>query len=115
MMEFLANNWYMILIGAIIIVAVVILVIKWFQKPNAEKIENLKEWLKLAVARAEKEYGSGTGVIKLRAVYDWAIEKFPWVAIFVTFETFSEWVDMSLDWLNNAMSENEKVNDFIKK
>ena len=38
---------------------------------------NVKEWLLWAVTQAEQYLGSGTGALKLRYVYDLAVEAFP--------------------------------------
>ena len=68
--------------------------------------EKIIEWLKWAVAEAEKLLGSGTGQLKLRQVYDWFCTKFPVAAIFLPFKIFSTWVDIALetfdDWLSNT-------------
>jgi len=78
-------------------------------------MKNLKEWLKLAVIEAEASFsGSGTGTIKLRSVYDAAIERFPWVGIAVSFEDFSGYVDEALDWMKNILDNDEKVASFIE-
>lgn len=64
------------------------------------------EWLKFAVAEAEKLLGSGTGQLKLRQVYDWFCEKFPVIAAILPFRVFSAWVDIALEtfdkWLDNS-------------
>ena len=102
----------------IIILAAIILIgaITWFVKlPLATKIKNLKEWLKYAVVEAEKALGSGTGQLKLRKVYDMAVGQFSWLSKFITFEQFSKWVDEALDWMNEQLSENEEVKEYIEE
>lgn len=42
-----------------------------------------------------------------------AVEKFPWVGEFVTFETFSTWVDEALEWMNNQLESNENVKAYV--
>ena len=42
-----------------------------------------------------------------------AVEKFPWVGEFVTFETFSTWVDEALEWMNNQLESNDKVKAYV--
>ena len=99
---------------AIIAIVVVAGFIAWFIKlPVGKKIENIKQWLRYAVTEAEAYFGSGTGEIKLRYVYDKAIEKFPWIEGIISFETFSKWVDEALEWMNKQLQENEKVKQYI--
>ena len=58
--------------------------------------ENVKEWLLWAVTQAENYLGSGTGALKLRYVYDLAVEKFPAIKYILPFNVFSAWVDEAL-------------------
>ena len=101
---------------AIIALIVIVGFVIWFIKlPGGKKIENIKQWLKYAVTEAEAYFGSGVGEIKLRYVYDMAIQKFPWVEGVISFETFSNWVDEALEWMNKQLQENQKVKDYITR
>ena len=99
-MDWLINNWYLIVAAGAVIGAAVFAVRKFLGLPTEQQIRNFQEWLKWAVAEAEKQLGSGTGQLKLRLVYDMAVEKFPWITKLVTFEEFAMWVDEALIWLN---------------
>lgn len=110
---FIMNNWLTIILSIAALAVFIVKVVQFVRSPSDKQIENLKEWLKLAVTEAEAALGSGTGQLKLRDVYDMAVEKFPWVGEFVTFETFSTWVDEALEWMNNQLESNEKVKAYI--
>ena len=110
---FIMNNWLTIILSIAALAVFVVKVVQFVRSPSDKQIENLKEWLKLAVTEAEAALGSGTGQLKLREVYDMAIEKFPWVGEFITFETFSTWVDEALEWMNNQLESNEKVKAYV--
>ena len=71
------------------------------------------EWLKGAVAEAERYLGSGTGQLKLRMVYDAFIDKFPGFSTIVPFKLFSYWVDLALKWFDNQLENNPQVKSFI--
>lgn len=75
---------------------------------------NLKEWLKWAVAKAENELGSGTGELKLRRVYDWAVEKFPIIKYVLPFCIFSAWVDVALKTLKEQIERNEDIKRYVE-
>lgn len=113
-MEWLINNWYLIVAAGAVIVAAVFAVRKFLGLPTDQQIENLKEWLKWAVTEAEKELGSGTGQLKLRRVYDLALAKFPWIARIVPFEEFSMWVDEALIWLGKQLESNKAITNMVK-
>lgn len=110
---FIMNNWLTIILSIAALAVFVVKVVQFVRSPSDKQIENLKEWLKLAVTEAEAALGSGTGQLKLREVYDMAVEKFPWVGEFVTFETFSTWVDEALEWMNNQLESNENVKAYV--
>lgn len=112
-LELITNYWYVI-VGLIAIVALVIARVKGFIKlPTDKQIERVKEWLKYAVTEAEKELGSGTGQAKLRLVFDMFIQRFPIFSKFITFQTFSDWVDIALEWLNKQLATNEKLVEYV--
>ena len=110
---FFMNNWLIIILSIAALAVFVVKVVQFVRSPSDKQIENLKEWLKLAVTEAEAALGSGTGQLKLRDVYDMAVEKFPWVGEFITFETFSTWVDEALEWMNNQLESNENVKAYV--
>ena len=67
----------------------------------------IAEWLKFAVAYAEKLLGGKTGQIKLRAVYDMFCGKFPLIAAVLPFRVFSAWVDTALETLGDMLGGQE--------
>lgn len=71
------------------------------------------EWLKYAVAEAEKQLGNGTGQLKLRLVYDWFCEKLPCVAAVVPFKVLSAWVDTALETMKKWLEVGNKIGDYI--
>lgn len=87
-------------------IAVAALLIFLFVMYRLGKIQkaNIIEWLLFAVTQAEKELGGGTGELKLRIVYDWFIAKYPVISKFVSFATFSFWVDVALEKMKEILS-----------
>lgn len=111
-------EWFLILVHFVAIIAILLVVvafcIKFFNMPTQEQISNIKEWLKWAVTQAEKELQGGTGQLKLRMVYDMFVTKFPSIARIIKFETFSAWVDESLEWLKAQLSSNENIKNLVE-
>ena len=112
-MEFIANNWYIILAAVAALVVLICLIVKFFKFPRAEQIAKVKEWLLFAVTEAEKELGSGTGQIKLRYVYDMFVTKFSYLAKFIPFETFSKLVDEVLVKFKELFNTNKAVKLYV--
>lgn len=112
--EFIHEYWYLIVAIIAIISMASITIYNWFKLPDNEQMEQVKQWLLYAVAKAEKELGSGTGQIKLRYVYNMFIAKFPAIALFLTFEEFSNLVDEALQELQELINKNSSIEALIK-
>lgn len=71
------------------------------------------EWLKYAVTEAEKLLGSGTGQLKLHAVYDGFCEQFPVISAVVPFPVFSSWVDVALKTMDKWLETNSDILGYV--
>lgn len=111
-MEFILEYWYIILAAVVTTAVAVVLAVRFFKQPSGEQVAKVKEWLLVAVLEAEKQFGSGTGKLKLRSVYDLFVARFPWLAKIVHFETFSGWVDEALDTVEEWLKE-DKIAEYV--
>lgn len=93
-----------IIIGGILAVAVV---------AGGIYVNGFKNWLVWAVSEAEAIFGSKTGKLKLRYVYDMAVERFPVMAKFIPFALFSKLVDGALDVMRDMIENNKTIADAI--
>ncbi len=100
-----------------IIIAILIGVLGYgfFRLGKDKQIKIISEWLILAVIKAEKELGSGTGQVKLRYVYDLFLDKFKFMSMFITFVQFSGLVDLALVTMKEMISNNNQVKEYIEK
>lgn len=80
---------------------------------NGQK-KKAKDWLVWAVSQAEAQLGGGTGKLKLRYVYDLFIGKFPMFSTLISFETFANWVDISLVTMKEYIETNDAIADVIQ-
>lgn len=113
-LKILADNWAILVAMICGVAFVTTMVVKFINMPSAKQIENLMEWLKIAVVEAEKALGTGTGSLKLRSVYESAVIAFPWVAKYMTFEKFSELVDVALEWMKEQIEKNQYIKEYIE-
>ena len=110
--EMALDNVIIIAIAAILIGVFAV----WFFRLGKEKqMQIIKEWLLLAVIKAEKELGDGTGQVKLRFVYDMFIDKFRFVAMFINFSQFSDLVDLALITMKDMIANNNQIKEYINK
>ena len=105
-----------IICGIVILIGIIGLCLCWFLKLSKERQkEIIIEWLLLAVIKAEKELGDGTGQLKLRFVYDLFIDKFRFVSMLISFSQFSELVDQALDTMRDMLDSNKQIKDYVAK
>lgn len=114
-MNYIIENWYIIVGILALIISLGLVVYKFLGLPTKEQIKKIKEVLLYWVIEAESEFGSKTGLVKLRYVYDLFVARFPMVAKLVSFETFSSWVDEALDKMKELLHINEAINDLVTK
>ncbi|WP_300414105.1 hypothetical protein [uncultured Oscillibacter sp.] len=112
-MEFIINNWYIIVAGIAVLAVAGVAVYRYFGLPSDTQLAKVREWLLWAVTEAEKELGGGTGKLKLRQVYDLFVTRFPWLAKIVSFELFSDMVDDALDEMREMLANNQAVKALV--
>lgn len=112
-MEWLVNNWYLLIAAMALIGCFGLAIKKFVLMPSDKQLEKVKEWLLYAVTAAEKELGSGTGQIKLRYVYDMFIAKFKWTSKLISFSTFSALVDEALDKMKGLLEDNNDLKCYV--
>lgn len=112
-MEWIIENWALLFGGIAVLAAAGLYIYKFSGLPTPEQVSKVKEWLLFAVMMAEAELGSGTGQLKLRMVYDMFVARFPLVAKVVSFETFSQWVDIALDKMREILATNKAISELV--
>lgn len=76
-------------------------------------MQSFKNWLIYAVSEAEKYFGSKTGELKLRYVYNLAIQEFPFLAKVIPFSLFHKFVKWALKKMDEMIKNNQVIGDFI--
>ena len=114
-MEWLVDNWSLLVVLVCAIGGVVFGCKKFVQSGKTNQLKKVKEWLLFACVEAERDFGSGKGQLKLRYVYDMFVEKFGVIKYIVTFEEFSNMVDevleSAIEFFENRQIENKPVAD----
>ena len=113
-MKWLVDNWSLLVVAACAVACVIIYAKKFADKPTEEQLETIREWLLYAVIKAEKEFGSGTGSLKLSAVYNEFCKVFPELAAIVPFKTFSFLVDEVLIRMRNILEVNKDIAEYVE-
>lgn len=106
--DFIGSYGVIIIIGLIAIIGLILQIRKIMNG-------NLVEWLINKVADAEAYFGSDTGKLKLRAVYDVFVKDRPLLSFFISFEKFSKLVDIALDKFETMLNEDEGIAEWFEK
>ncbi len=112
-MKFVIENWFLIIIAVSVVSVAGIAIYRFLGLPTKTQLEKIKEWLLYAVTKAESELGSGTGTLKLRAVYDMFLATFPDVAKWISFEKFSNLVDCALKQMRENIEKNQNIKNLV--
>ena len=113
-MNWITNNWFLV-IGVLALISTGgYFVLKFLKFPTKEQIESIKQWLIYACIEAEKAFGSNTGQVKLRYVYDKFISKFAGISVLISFEYFSYLVDEALETVRKLLENNEQINGYVE-
>lgn len=112
-MEWITTNWPIILALVAVLVVVIYAIYKFTKQPKEEQLNKIREWLLYAVTAAQKEFGNGTGQIKLRYVYDKFLTKFPTFATIISFELFSNLVDEALVKFKEILETNNMIQRYV--
>lgn len=96
-----------------VLIVLVFSIVSWIKLPSNQKIEDVKQWLRYAITVAEKTLHEGTGQLKLRMVYDMFLDRYPELKNLIPFDTFSEWVDEALEWLNVQLESNKSLKEYV--
>jgi len=94
---------------AVLIIALIAAVIL------AANVSAFRNWLVYAVTEAEAKFGGKTGKLKLRYVYDLAVEAFPVLAKTLPFSFFSWAVDAALLIMRGMIEDNKQIADIVSK
>ena len=104
--EFFTANWDSILAALVVIIVAVVAVVK------QEKAVIFKMLFSL-ITEAEKQYGSGTGELKLSSVVSQLYAKLPAAATIIPVGTVEKWVEDALAQAKEKWAKNDKVANYI--
>lgn len=105
---FLIENWSFILLVALAVAAVVFAVFKG----NKSVIMSM---LVALVTEAEKQYGGGTGPLKLASVIDIIYSKLPTIVkTFITDKMLVKWIEDALKIAKKKWEKNGEIAKYIK-
>ena len=104
-MQFVIDNWAMILTFIFVIIVAVQRIIEFISLPTDKKITEVKARLLIWVTKAENDLGSGTSTLKFAQVYNDFCVAFPYLKKWISLDKFEEYVKEALVEMRKVLAE----------
>ena len=105
--DFITANYLEIITAIVFVAGMIFLYVR-----GEMKIFN--KILYLLITEAEKQYGGGTGELKLAYVISQSYEKLPKVIrAFITLATLTKWINDTLTYAKEKWAENAQIKGYI--
>lgn len=112
-LKMILENWLIFVIAFILVLLAVYAVLRFLKLTPQQQLGKVKTALLYMVTEAEKELKSKTGRVKRSMVWDWLVERFPIISLFITEEKYDELLDQALDEFRKMLESNDSLYDYV--
>ena len=112
-LKMIVENWLLFVIAAVIVLLTVYAVLKFLKLTPEQKLDRVKMALLYMVIEAEKELKRKTGQAKRSKVWNWIVENFPIISLFITEEKFDSMLEEALEKMRNMLESNSSLYDYV--
>ena len=109
----LIENWLIFVIALILVLITVYAVLRFLKLTPKQQLDKVKTALLYMVTEAEKELKRKTGRVKRSMVWEWLVERFPIITLFITEEKYDELLDQALEEFKKMMESNDSLYDYV--
>lgn len=112
-LKMIIENWLVFVIVLILVLFAVYAVLRFLKLTPQQQLGKVKTALLYMVTEAEKELKSKTGRVKRSMVWEWIVERFPIISLFITEEKYDELLDQALDEFRKMLEGNDSLYDYV--
>lgn len=112
-LKMIIENWLIFVIALILVLFAVYAVLRFLKLTPQQQLGKVKTALLYMVTEAEKELKSKTGRVKRSMVWEWLVERFPIISLFITEEKYDELLDQALDEFRKMLEGNDSLYDYV--
>lgn len=112
-LKMIIENWLIFVIALILVLFAVYAVLRFLKLTPRQQLGKVKTALLYMVTEAEKELKSKTGRVKRSMVWEWLVERFPIISLFITEEKYDELLDQALDEFRKMLEGNDSLYDYV--
>lgn len=112
-LKMIIENWLIFFVALILVLSAVYAVLRFLKLTPKQQLDKVKTALLYMVTEAEKELKSETGRVKRSMVWEWLVERFPIISLFITEEKYDELLDQALDEFRKMLENNRNLYDYV--
>lgn len=112
-LKMIIENWLVFVIVLILVLFAVYAVLRFLKLTPQQQLGKVKTALLYMVTEAEKELKSKTGRVKRSMVWEWLVERFQIISLFITEEKYDELLDQALDEFRKMLEDNSSLYDYV--
>lgn len=109
----LIENWLIFVIALILVLVTVYAVLCFLKLTPKQQLDKARTALLYMVTEAEKELKGKTGRVKRSMVWEWLVERFPIITLFITEEKYDELLDQTLEEFKKMLESNDSLYDYV--
>lgn len=111
--KMILENWVYFFILLVLGLLTVYAILRFMKLTPKQQLEKVKTALLYMVTEAEKELKSKTGRVKRSMVWEWLVERFPIITLFITEKKYDELLDQALEEFRKMLEDNASLYDYV--
>jgi len=111
--KMLIENWLLFVIVLILVMLTVYAILRFLKLTPGQQLAKVKGALLYMITEAEKELKSKTGRVKRSMVWEWIVERFPVISLFITEEMYDKMLDQALEEFKHMLESNSSLYDYV--
>lgn len=112
-LKLILENWLIFVIVVVLLGLTVYAVLRFLKLTPQQQLDKIRIALLYMVTEAEKELKRKTGQVKRAMVWDWFVEGFPIITLFITEEKYDELLDEALEKFKKMLESNSSLYDYV--
>ena len=108
-LKMILENWLIFVIVVVLLGLTVYAVLRFLKLTPQQQLDKIRIALLYMVTEAEKELKRKTGQVKRAMVWDWLVERFPIITLFITEEKYDE----ALEKFKKMLESNSSLYDYV--
>lgn len=111
--KMILENWVYFFVLLVLGLLTVYAILRFMKLTPKQQLDKVKTALLYMVTEAEKELKSKTGRVKRSMVWEWLVERFPIITLFITEKKYDELLDQALEEFRKMLEDNASLYDYV--